>query len=957
MKYKSFFLFLLLLIPPQSAFAQYYNTGQDPASLKWMQIKTGRFSVIYPKNYGAGGLEFARSLDESYSKLMALYPAKKFKIPIIIHNYSVKPNGYVSWAPRRMEIYPTPEQNTIPLNPVEQLSVHELTHVFQLSSLNKGFSKFMSVILGEQFTGIMATLLPIWFFEGQAVFAETALTQSGRGRSPSFQKQVKAISVDKGKMYKYDKVANGSYKDFVPNNYETGYQMVTWAMTKYDFNIWNKTINYTATLPFTLNPVNISLTKNTGLKKKTLSKETFDTLKTIWTKEILENEAIAYKAINPDKKKEYINYLSPVITGADSILAVKTTLSEPPAFVLLNPAEKTEKILHVPGQFYPYFISYAQGKIVWVETQTDLRWENRKYSVIKIMDIDRNKVKRLSKRSRYLAATISPDGNRVAAIENTTGNTNKLVLVNSKNGTVLGTFNSPGNIHLQRPQWSENGEKISFIVLTGEGEGIASFNIANNNWEMLLSPAREDLQSSYLKNDSLFFVSSLSGTDNIYLKIPGKRTQILTNSRFGASDLHLKGEELYFSDYTPAGENIAAIPVAGKEIKNDDDRDSSSYLINRINIDEDTLGKSVDSVYKPVPYRKWKHLFNFHSWMPFYADLEEIEADPSSIRPGVTVMTQNHLSTLVSTISYEYSAEKKHVFHTGVTWMGWYPVIESQLDYGYDPLIYKSGQDEGPSVVQPGLRFINTISLPLNFSAGKFTQFLRPSVTSDYRNNLIFIPAEGNYDSDQTIMSGRLFFSNVYRNALRDIYPKWGQVIDANYSFAPFDKDIYGTAFSLKTAFYFPGILPDNGIKIRFEKEIQDPTEFLYSNRASFPRGYENIISMKLDFFSVDYVLPVGYPDLNISSFLYLKRIRTGFFYDHATGTDNTYFQPDGPVFHGYEETFQSYGLELLADFHILRIPYMISGGVQSAWKTFNEKPSFQLLFTIDLFGYAIGKK
>ena len=35
------------------AFAQYYDTGQDPASLKWMQIKTGRFTVIYPERYGA----------------------------------------------------------------------------------------------------------------------------------------------------------------------------------------------------------------------------------------------------------------------------------------------------------------------------------------------------------------------------------------------------------------------------------------------------------------------------------------------------------------------------------------------------------------------------------------------------------------------------------------------------------------------------------------------------------------------------------------------------------------------------------------------------------------------------------------------------------------------------------------------------------------------------------------
>jgi hypothetical protein len=55
--------------------------------------------------------------------------------------------------------------------------------------------------------------------------------------------------------------------------------------------------------------------------------------------------------------------------------------------------------------------------------------------------------------------------------------------------------------------------------------------------------------------------------------------------------------------------------------------------------------------------------------------------------------------------------------------------------------------------------------------------------------------------------------------------------------------------------------------------------------------------------------------------------------------------------------SFRSFGLELLADFHIFRIPYMISAGVQSAWKNLNEKPSLELLFNIDLYGMTIGRR
>jgi hypothetical protein len=220
---------------------------------------------------------------------------------------------------------------------------------------------------------------------------------------------------------------------------------------------------------------------------------------------------------------------------------------------------------------------------------------------------------------------------------------------------------------------------------------------------------------------------------------------------------------------------------------------------------------------------------------------------------------------------------------------------------------------------------------------------------------------EERYDSGQSLLSGRLFFSNYYKSAIRDIYPEWAQTIDLNYSFAPFDKKIYGTAISMMTSFYFPGFFPDNGIKIRIEKEKQVPAKSLMKNRVSFPRGYKNIISKELDFISVDYVLPLAYPDFNVSSLIYLKRIRTGLFYDYASGTGNYHYKiganglvPD--YFSNKQESFRSFGFELLADFHILRIPFMISGGVQTAWKKISESPSFELLFNIDLFGMTIGR-
>ncbi|MGD0755519.1 MAG: hypothetical protein ABR927_10710 [Bacteroidales bacterium] len=963
MRRKLIFSYTALLFSAQIAFSQYYETGQDPASLKWNQIKTGRFTVIYPEKYGTGGMLYAKEMDEAFSKLMSLFPEKKFTLPVVIHNYSIQSNGYVSWAPRRMELFPTPDQNGLPLAPEKQLAVHELTHVLQMESLNQGFSKVMSVFLGEQFTGIVASLLPTWFLEGDAVFAESALTESGRGRTPSFQKQLKALVVDNKKTYNYDKILNGSFKDFVPDYYEYGYQMVTWALAKNDPQIWNKVLKFTGAQPFTLNPVNLSLTRSSGLRKKTLWEQTYDSLKAIWTKDVSRNNPVDNEAVNPDKHGKYIDYYCPVFAGTDSIIAIKTSFSLPAAFMLINPAQKTEKRIHVPGLLYPLFISYAKGKLVWVETITDPRWENREFSVIRVLDIKTGIITKLTRKSRYLAASVSPDGNKIVAVENTVNNINSLVLIDVKTGFVLESVLTPGNVYLQHPQWSEDGKKVTFIFLADAGEGIMSFKLASQEWETLLEPARNDLQSSFLRNDSLFFVSSLSGTDNVYLLTPDKKTERVTRSRFGTIDVSPDGNKLLFGDYTSLGNNICSAPVLSVRGGPGNNESSSSFLINRFDIKPPADTNKSNIVYTPEPYRKWQHLFRFHSWMPFYTDIEQLNIDPVNIRPGVTIMTQNTLSTLISTLGYEYSADKRNLIHSQVTWQGWYPVFESQLDYGTLPQISKLGENiANPSNINPGINFTNTLSLPLQFSSGSFSQFVQPSVSADYQNQYIYIKEKDSYDYGQTIVTTRLYFTNYYQPAICDIYPRWAQVIDFNYRYAPFGRTIYGSDIALKTAFYFPGILPNNGIRIRFETEKQNPAEFLYGNFSDFPRGYGNIISTKINFLSADYVMPLVYPDFNLASFVYLKRIRTGLFYDYASGPGNSFFQNSAnglvPFYQNNQNiSFKSFGFELLADFYVLRIPYMISAGVQSAWKSTGGLPSIEFLFNINIFGMTFGRR
>jgi hypothetical protein len=408
------------------------------------------------------------------------------------------------------------------------------------------------------------------------------------------------------------------------------------------------------------------------------------------------------------------------------------------------------------------------------------------------------------------------------------------------------------------------------------------------------------------------------------------------------------GSKIIFSDYDSQGNSVCYTETVNASVPSG--INNAEFLINKVNNKEDVTDIQINKEYNPQPYRKWQHLFRFHSWMPFYADIDKIQSDQLAVRPGITIMSQNTLSSLISTFGYEYTADKKHVLHSKITWKGWYPVFEASLDYGNYPSVFGN-----PRIIQPGMNLSGTVSLPFRFSSGMFSQYVRPSLTINYTKDIYQI-GEDVFDYEQAKFATRLFLSNNVRYAARDIYPKWGQTIDLNYRFSPFDKDLFGTTAFIKTAFFFPGLFRNNGIRIRLEKEKQNQSKYIFGNSILFPRGLSsNVLSKDLTSLSADYVFPVAYPDFNIFSLLYLKRIRSGFFYDYATGTGNRYFNP--PALHSYRENFHSFGFELLGDFHLLRIPFMMSGGIQAAWKDFGQVPNIGILFNIDIFGFSVGKR
>lgn len=351
MKKKSFILLFCFscFINVQNINAQYFDLGQEPASVKWQQIKTKDFRIIFSKDFAGEANRMANYLN----KVIATYPGtighKPRKINVIIHNRSVISNAYAAWTPSRMEFFTSVPQTTYGQDWMEQLCIHEYRHIAQMDKMRTRAGKFFYFLGGQQATAALFGLfIPAWLMEGDAVSAETAFSKSGRGRIPDFVMPLKAQYYEKG-LYSFDKAAFGSFKDYVPAEYTFGYLLVASSRMKYSSDLWSKATSFAANRPYTLTPLSRGIKKNTGSNLKNLYKESFTFIDSLW-KISQRYEPIIYDnyAVSP-KHKNYTSYEQNVFINDSVVCTIKNGLDYERQFVAVS--DKDEKKTARAGLF------------------------------------------------------------------------------------------------------------------------------------------------------------------------------------------------------------------------------------------------------------------------------------------------------------------------------------------------------------------------------------------------------------------------------------------------------------------------------------------------------------------------------------------------------------------------------------------------------------------------------
>lgn len=345
---KVLFFILLLWCPFSIVSAQFVNFGQDRPSLRWKQIKTDDFQIIYPDFFEENAQKAASifSLLYHHANTLQLHPKK---ISIIMHADGGVSNGNVALAPRKSELYTMPSQDPTD-DWLEHLCVHEFRHVVQLDKVNQGLTKDLYYLFGEIFPiAVVGVYVPMWFMEGDAVCFETAVGHLGRGRSPEFLNEMKAQILEKG-IYNYSKAVLGSNKDFVPNRYTMGYFMTANSRVNYGSDIWAKALERTGRRPYGITPFATSLKLSMQGKrdslwrdstfrslfidpdsvrqantyrdaKRTLYRDNFSELQQRWMREA----SLVSSPFDtlPTHNKYYTNYYNPTPISSGKVLLIK----------------------------------------------------------------------------------------------------------------------------------------------------------------------------------------------------------------------------------------------------------------------------------------------------------------------------------------------------------------------------------------------------------------------------------------------------------------------------------------------------------------------------------------------------------------------------------------------------------------------------------------------------------
>ncbi|MBS1530694.1 MAG: PQQ-binding-like beta-propeller repeat protein [Bacteroidetes bacterium] len=887
-------LFILILLLTTAAFTKAQEFGGNPPSIKWDQVNIPAAKIIFPKGLDSSAYAAASIIARMNYVIGPTIGTKQKQISIVLQNQTTVANAYVGLAPFRSEFYLTPEQNSFDIGSlpwVDQLAIHEFRHVQQYNNFNVGFSHFLRILFGEGGQALGNDLaIPNWFFEGDAVFNETLVSRQGRGRLPWFFNGYRALW-DAGKNYSWMKLRNGSYLDYTPDWYPTGYMLVSYGREKYGDDFWRKVTHDAAAYKGVVYPLQHAIKKYSGENFETFRNDAFNYYKKQFGINLqgLPSQGFEHSPEHFVADEEY-----PAYVNDSTMVFMKSTYDHRPVFVMRTGAH--ERNISVRSISLDNYFAYHDWKIVYTAYRPDLRWTYRDYSEIELLDVKTGKEHRITKNSKYFSPDFSADGKTIVAVQEAPNGKCNIHLLNT-DGSLRHIVPNPDKLFFTYPKFYNGGTIISAVRTTNGQMSLAEIDIQTGKVKYLTKPSYQPIAFPVIKGDWVYY--SRTGTvDELYAYdlANGKQYWLPNPDNRGAIGYYepaIANDKFAWVGFTATGYKINEVNnknVEWLEVKETNGpavlpemgltalhRDSAADLLDRVKVEPLAITK----------YPKTYHLFNFHSIIPTINDPDY----------SIAIIGENVLNTFQSQLSLGYNRDEGYKdFGFDAVYGAWFPFVRVGLDYLYDRRAYANGHHVYWNETDPHAGF----EFPLNFSQGRQITGLDFGTDVYYSRADFQPPYNKSYKGNSyTYLNNYIVFSNQIQQAKQNIYPRFAQSLTLNFKTAV--TGLTANQFLASANLYFPGLSVNHNLIFNLaHQQNNDENVVGYTNNFPFARGYvaENLRNMNKA--GVDYHFPLIYPDAGVANTLYFLRLRGDVFYDFTRVSDNF---SDGSAYKNFRST------------------------------------------------------
>ena len=864
-----FFAFCLFTV----VFAKAQQFGGNPSSIRWQQINTDTARIIFPKGYEAKAQRIASIVHSLQKKYTHSIGDTIRKVNIVLQSQTLISNAYVGLAPYRSEFYLTPPQDAFELGAInwaDNLAVHEFRHVQQYSNFNKGLSNVASWLFGEQGRAVAnAAAVPDWFFEGDAVFNETKLTRQGRGTLPLFLGSYQSL-YNAGKTYSYEKMRNGSLRNYVPDHYALGYLLVAYGRKKYGDDIWRKITDDAVRFKPLFYPFQGALKKYTGIAYDQFVNDALSYYQQQWKQ--AGDEKVDW--LTPVIKNDVVHYKYPYATADGSRIVLKRSARAIPAFYKIL-ADRSEEKLSVKAISDDDYFSYNNGKIVYAAYQPDARWGNREFHSLQLLNAETGEEKQVLSRTKYFSPDISHDGKLIVAVTNET-DTASLVLLNSEDGQVIHTTREPQKVS-SYPKFSKSDEYVYWASRNDAGEmSLNKINTLGGKTETLLPFSNRIIGFLQVQGDTLLFTTTYQGRDEIWAIIDGKERKgpfRLASYSTGIYQACLEPDgKVTGSAFTADGFRLASFQPKWERVEIKDEL-ADLYIDDAFQkADHAALDHLSAQPYTVSKYPKSFHVLNLHSFRPYYEQPEY----------SLTLYGQNILNTLQSEIAYTYNQNEgsSKIGYNGVFGGSFLqPVFGVSQNWG------RSGALNKDTVVNWNeLVGYAGLQLPLNLTGGKSYRYLTLSSTyNTERVSWTGLAQKLFTDRNINYLNSRIAYSSQIQKSVQQIYPHLGQTLVLQYK--SIVNKYTANQFLASGSFYLPGLANNHSLVLTAAFQSRDTAQqYLFSNNFPFARGYQAVDFPRMWRIGANYHFPLAFPDWGFGNIVYFLRIRSNLFFDYTQG-------------------------------------------------------------------------